>query len=158
MGLDITAYSKIAEAEENEAFDETGELHDGFVQLYVNPDFNGRADEIKNRHAYRIGDSFSFRAGSYGGYNQWRSALAALVGTTPSAVWENPKPGPFMELINFSDCEGTIGASISAKLAKDFAQYQTIADENDSEYFRKKYEEWRKAFEMASDGGAVVFV
>jgi hypothetical protein len=33
MGLDITAYSGLVKAEGNEAFDETGELQDGWIQI-----------------------------------------------------------------------------------------------------------------------------
>jgi hypothetical protein len=38
----------------------------------------------------------------------------------------------------------------------DFAEFQSKADECD-DHFTLKYAEWRKAFEMAADGGAVSF-
>ena len=97
-----------------------------------------------------------FRAGSYSGYNQWRNQLANLVGTTDKRIWENPVPGPFVELINFSDCEGTIDSKTSAKLAKDFQEYQGEANIKD-EHFVQIYNHFRIAFECASDGGSVVF-
>jgi hypothetical protein len=172
MGLDIMAYRKLTPANGNEAFYETGELkyEDGWTQFYKNLDFPGRADDIQDCHAYKAEDSEVFYAGGYGGYGRWRDQLAELAGypltkymqygqeqqSYAAACWEGAE-GPFSELINFSDCEGVIGAAVSAKLAKDFADHQAKADAHQDERFRSKYAEWRKAFEMAADGGAVRF-
>ena len=67
--------------------------------------------------------------------------------------------GPFCELINFSDAEGIIGASVSAELAKDFAEFQERAASFDWQHphFKELYQQWREAFELASDNGAVRF-
>ena len=173
MGLDVTAYKNIEMANGNEAFDETGELkcEEDWFQLYLNPHYSERASEIKDEHAYKAEDSYHFRAGSYGGYNHWRNMLAKLAGYTESTffergaerkshaatVWQNPVPGPFMEIINFSDCEGTIGTKISKKLADDFANYQTLAEELKDEVFLEKYNCWRKAFELGAADGCIVF-
>ena len=77
------------------------------------------------------------------------------------AAWANGAQGrPFFELIHFSDCEGIIGPKISAKLAKDFADNQAKADVyrvDEASWFREKYSDWRRAFEMAADNGAVEF-
>ena len=171
MGLDITAYSQLTAAAGNEAFDETGELCGNWIQFSVNPDYPGREDDILHRHAYKAVAAFSVHAGSYSRYNHWRDQLAALAGyalghytrygkdwpSYAATVWEDPKLGPFMELINFSDCEGVIGAKTSAKLAADFAEFQAKADAHPDDHFRSKYAEWRKAFEMAANNGAVDF-
>ncbi len=172
MGLDITAYRKLTPANGNEAFDETGELkyEDNWTQFYKNPDFPGRADDIQDRHAYKAEDSEGFCAGGYGGYNNWRNELAKLAGypltsymqygqeqqSYAAACWQGAE-GPFSELINFSDCEGVIGAAVSTKLATDFADFQAKADAHQDERFRNKYAKWRKVFEMAADAGAVMF-
>jgi hypothetical protein len=171
MGLDITWYKGLAMAVGNEAFDDRGGLlDDEFVTFYVNPEFPGRADDIEHRKAYRYGPAESyggFCAGSYVGYSQWREELAKLAGypAKPSlqvalehseGAWSVTE-GPFWELINFSDCEGVIGAAVSAKLARDFAEFQDKADAHPDERFRKKYAEWRNAFEQAADSGAVKF-
>lgn len=171
MGLDITAYSELKKAECGNAFDEFGDIADGFVQFYVNTDFPSRADDVIDNVAYEYGEEVSFRAGSYGGYNAWRDKLAEMAGYQQGAyeeygrtrksfaatVWNNPIPGPFMELINFSDCEGVIGTKVSKKLAGDFAEYQADADAHPDADFRDKYAEWRSAFEFASNKGAVKF-
>lgn len=159
MGLDITCYRQLTKAIGNEAFNDTGELKygDGWEQLFHNWHFPGRADDIQDGCAYRSMDSGEFRAGSYGGYNLWREQLAKLAGYEKAArVWDGAT-GPFCELIHFSDCEGTIGTAVSAKLAKDFAEFQAAADAHADEKFRRLYAEWRRAFEVAADGGAVQF-
>ena len=172
MGLDVTAYKNLAPANGNEAFDEHGELRyeDGYVKFYENPDFQGRAEGIDTRIAYKPEDSTCLCAGSYGGYNKWRDMLAELAGyplteyklygataNCHSAACWNGAQGPFAELINFSDCEGTIGPKVSAKLAADFATFRSKADSHPDEYFRRKYVEWQDAFEFVGDNGAVEF-
>lgn len=172
MGLDISYYSKLVAAAGNEGFDEDGEVKydDGWFTFYKNPYFPGRADDIQDGAAYMDSDAGGFRAGSYGGYNRWREQLAELAGYEltefddygrvakchAAACWHGAE-GPFSELINFSDCEGVIGATVSAKLARDFKEFQDKADQHYDEYFKEKYAEWRKAFETAADGGAVRF-
>jgi hypothetical protein len=172
MGLDITWHRKLTKAAGNEAFDERGELRydDDWHQFYINGDFPGRADEIEHRAAYRSEESDGFQAGSYGGYNAWRNQLAELAGYPKGqyeqhgsrwdshcvACW-NGAAGPFAELINFSDCDGVIGAAVSAKLAADFAEHQAKADAHPDARFREKYALWRHAFEKAADGGCVDF-
>jgi len=176
MGLDITAYRKIIKIDavfdaDGEPIDpSTREPIDYDMKAYRNDAFPGRADDIEDRAIYRAEDSFGFRAGSYGGYNHWRDALAKLAGYPIGqyeehnrkwdshcvACWEGQE-GPFCELIHFSDCEGVIGASVAAKLAKDFAEFQDAADKLDDQFFTASYTNWRKAFEMAADAGAVSF-
>jgi hypothetical protein len=132
------------------------------VRFWVNLDFPIQAAGISEGVLYEPADKFSFRAGSYSGYNRWRDQLARIAGfADDSDAWENgPQGKPFYELIHFSDCEGVIGPTIAAKLAKDFADNQPHADAfvgPESDWFQTKYADWRKAFEMASDNGAVSF-
>ncbi|MEN9870269.1 MAG: hypothetical protein RLZZ171_1257, partial [Cyanobacteriota bacterium] len=77
-------------------------------------------------------------------------------------VWNNPEQkGPFVELINFSDCEGVIGSSLSAKLAKDFADFNDRAKKTAAEYrgdwFYSLHQKWQEAFELAAQNGAISF-
>lgn len=62
MGLDITAYRQLVLAQGTEAFDDTSELRwqDGWIQLYLHPEWPERADGLLDRHAYRAADSFFF--------------------------------------------------------------------------------------------------
>jgi hypothetical protein len=176
MGLDVSAYRKITKIDV--VFDAGGEPIDPVtrkpvdydMQAYLNPDFPGRADEIEDRAVYRAEDSIGLRSIGYGGHNAWRNELARIAGyplgqyEQYGKMWDsycvecwNGAKGPFSELINFSDCEGVIGAAVAAKLAKDFAEFEEAAGRSEMPHFKAKYDEWRKAFEMAADGGAVKF-
>lgn len=182
MGLDITALRNIIEIDC--VFDEDGEPInpvtreeiDYDLRVYVNPDFPGRADDITGK-IYSAEEGTGFRAGSYSGYNAWRNELAKLAGY-PSVEVDRYRTGnfqtrhdygafaaaegPFWETINFSDCEGVIGAKVSAKLAADFAEWDDRARAHDAGTdwngrFYELYTEWRKAYEMAAQNGAVWF-
>lgn len=176
MGLDITAYRSINRLDA--VYDEDGEPIDPTTRepldyafkAYINSDFPGRADELVNHAVYNAEDSVHLHAGSYGGYNAWREWLAQMAGYALGKYEQyggiresycvpcwNGATGPFSELINFSDCEGVIGCAVSTKLAADFAEFQAKADASDKDLFRAKYAEWRSAFELAANNGAVQF-
>jgi hypothetical protein len=159
MGLDITAYRKLVEQPDAE-LDEDGHPVGDMVRFTENTDFPGRFAGLKEQTTYSYQDAFGFRAGSYGGYNSWRRSLAQMVGYTDREAWDGQAEGkPFVELVNFSDCEGTIGPVVSAKLAKDFAEWDERAKQFSSDvfWFSDLYAKWRVAFDMAADGGAVDF-
>lgn len=178
MGLDVTAYSKLRKIDcvfnaEGAPIDpQTKEPldYDNYVLPYHNPDFPGRADDIEDKACYGFADSTYVTCGAYSRYFRWRDNLAQLAGYPLGhyeqygqeydsycvACW-NGETGPFSELINFSDCEGTIGSAVAKKLCADFAAHQEQADAHADEYFRRKYGEWRAAFELAADGGCVQF-
>lgn len=179
MGLDISYYTGLTKRDC--VFDADGEpidpetrkpIHwDQYLRVHVNPHFHGRADELEDDGIYTYkGKRAHFHAGSYSGYGRWRDELAKLAGypsaADPDRFHKEPRhdsgafnatSGPFWELINFSDCEGTIGPKTSAKLAKDFEEFQGKADQHPDDYFRDLYSEWRRAFETASNNGAVSF-
>lgn len=157
MGLDITVYKKLKKVE-NPKLDKDGYPLDcdnqwtpGASMEWSESCFPGRADGIESDSVYTWDDDYYFRAGSYSGYNMWRDTLADFSdGST------------FIELINFADNEGVIGPVISKKLYEDFSTNYFRAVEysktiEDGEYWISKYKEWMKAFEFASEDGAVVF-
>jgi hypothetical protein len=159
MGLDITAYSQLVESGD---YREDGD-YDYHVQahIYLNPDFPMRCIEFSEAKLYSFANEFTFDAGSYSSYRAWRDWLARLVGHgSAQDAWTEPKPGAFIEVIDFSDCEGAIGTTVSKKLAADFAEYRGKAEAqgkgNDGWYWQQ-YQRWQTAFELASDRGAVVF-
>ncbi|UZD74736.1 hypothetical protein OM992_03295 [Bacillus siamensis] len=114
--------------------------------------FPGRGEGVDPDKFYTSEESFSFRAGSYSGYGWWRRKLEEFKGDTA-----------FQELINFADNEGTIGPVVSKKLAKDFNEHADAAREyartlgDAGEVWLYLYGDWKKAFEMASENGAVNF-
>jgi hypothetical protein len=172
MGLDITAYSKLTYHSKDKGEDE---LLGGFVRIYPQPGahLNVRLDDRKPGvyKEERGSRRFGFRAGSYTGYGEWRELLCQYVHEVKiEEVWEHTKKWagkPFIELIDFPDNEGTIGPETSAKLAKDFADWDERLKEKSGKapaggfdqgnWWHMRYKDWRKAFELAADGGFVTF-
>ena len=173
MGVDITAYSQIEKTkylideDYNYIDPENNEIIDGdYVNFYINPDFPGRAHEIKNENVYTYKESHHVISLGYNGYGLLREELAKLAGyklkefynkkTHCAECWKG-KEGPFSELINFSDCEGVIGESVSKKLFDDFEKFQEKADMHQNPFFREFYDNMKMAFKIASNKGAVEF-
>jgi hypothetical protein len=176
MGLDITAYSRVV-LEKDVEVDEYGSPRDWnkYRVVYVNDDFPGREGSIVHRGVYSFDKKLGFRVGGYGYYSGWREMLAKMAGypATPhaneyqperllhaAACW-NGATGPFSELINFADNEGVLGPEVCAKLAKDFAEFETMAvafaRTQGDEDFIASYLKWKQAFDLAADGGMVDF-
>ncbi|AWH87137.1 hypothetical protein [Limnobaculum parvum] len=178
MGLNITAYHQLNKIDT--LFDDDGlpidnatgkPLAINYFQAELNSNFPGRADEIDDGAVYTYSNSMEFSAGTYRNYNNWRDDLAKLAGYSLGSRDDhgldrksyrvaclNSEQGPFSELINFSDCGGVIGTAVSAKLAKDFANFNQRAQSfSEDTYFYAKYIQWHTAFELASDNGAVDF-
>ena len=174
MGLDIRYYSNIKELESEIDEDDYDEE---VIRVYENDGFDYQLGSLKKNALYIPTDNTetgSFRAGSYGGYNQWRNMLAMMAGyESDESVWndfdsqlryikikniegENIQMKPFYELIYFSDCEGVIGPNISKKLHQDFVDFHKKIKGQDR-MFIEKYKEWETAFKVASNNGLVKF-
>jgi len=176
MGLGIYACGHLTKLdcvynEDGEPIDpQAREPIEDYISIRPNEDFPGRENGLVRGEYRSSGDSCRFRAGSYRGYSWWRNELAKMVGYQPlanadqfdaiypySAGARDVDSGPFWEQIWFSDCEGVIGPEVCAKLAADYSANQSKADTHEDERFRQKYAEWRKAFEIGADAGAVIF-
>lgn len=169
MGLDISWYRNLHEPlpfDRNSGDDLDDTFYHTRTTFTDHPSFEGRIQGIDPNLSYKYDERGGFHAGSYIGYYHWRNTLAEMAGwpekrdgngekTYCVDAWEG-EDGPFAELINFSDCEGTIGPVVSAKLAKDFADYQEKADAEGGD-FAGRYALWRNAFEQAAQNGAVDF-
>lgn len=164
MGLDISFYCNVKAAPDADPDDLS------IAEARVIPEFADRADGIQHGTLFTFGDSGSFRAGSYSGYGAFREELAKLAGYPAKAMagcehehaaaaWQGAvaDSSAFFPMVDFSDCEGTIGPQTSARLAKDFADYQAKADAHPDSWFREKYAEWRTAFEAVAGNGFVSF-
>jgi hypothetical protein len=169
MGLDITAMRQLTPAPDAE-LDSGGCLVDyekfwqpGAAREWAEKEWPGRTEGIGDAPVYAFAESFGFRAGSYSGHGWFRDNLALLVGyLSAEARWTDEAAGPFLELIDFADNEGCIGSVVAAKLAADFAKWQERAEKfapslREGDYWLATYANWRKAFEMAADSGAVDF-
>lgn len=155
MGIAITVYLNLVEVNPvHSAYDEDSELNDDkYVEFYDNPDFPGRISPFKGRpvvYEYSKSSDISISM-PYSTYNAWREQLAMIAGYTPvlcpdrnrlrhdAAVWAAGS-GPFYELINFSDCEGTIGTDVAKKLVGDFVKYRSVAEHYMSPLELNKYD------------------
>jgi len=178
MGLDIYAYSNI-EKVENVQFDIDGDPTDPIVQeqvddgdlrrFFLNPYFDGRHGDISGEHLYRFQEREHSLQIGYMLYGRFRKELAKLAGypkveymgefREDAAAWDGSCAGmPFEPLINFSDCEGTIGSEVCSSLLADFNNFEEKAKDFSEEYkFFENYMALKKAFEIGSRNGAVVF-
>lgn len=180
------------DADTDELFlpDGTTVEYDQYLKVYQDPYFASL-----NRHAgvelgayYLHNDGERVFGRSYGGYSAWREWLAKIAGYPltqyedsythsikechAAALWPEDDgeqiTGPFAELINFSDCEGTLGPVTCAKLAKDFEQFmEKVESESEQrraagttgpDYFLEGYKQLAEATKRAGvENGVLVF-
>ena len=159
MGLDISVYSKIERVHEDEA--------NIFIRRAI-PEIDQAKDieegEYKNSE---ICESHHFRAGSYSGYNHFRDLLCNIMhGVQAETLWEKPEVfegKEFYSLINFSDCEGQFGPTVSKKLHEDFVNHRekfvkgVEGKEPYDGYYTRVYDDFMLGFEIASKGGVLLF-
>jgi hypothetical protein len=169
MGLDTTAYrgleflrARTDGVEDDELYEREYTTH-----VVIHGDFPHTEGSMVDGF-YRYTDSLRGPGSSYGGYSEWRAALCRMIhGIEPEEFWRSDagkyEGTPFFELINFSDCEGTISPEACVKLAKDFAEHAHKASavrmrgnyEND--YFAQRYRLWQRMFEWVGEHGCVRF-
>jgi hypothetical protein len=142
MGLDIEVFRNVRLLTPEESTEEVE-----IVEVENNKSAGNHAGNIiKGTYAYS--DSWCFRAGSYGTYNNFRSLLE---------MWED-NDNSFAELIHFSDCEGVIGTEYSKKLYRDFQKnIDSFYGYTDDERFICIYDNFMHAFEIASQDGFIEF-
>ena len=154
--------------------------YDGYVwNLYHHPHFTVQSEGLPDSAVVGEGEEYDFRAGSYSGYGEWRDLLAKLaLGMGAQELWAKMDDGsyetiPFSEQINFSDADGVIGPVASKKLYNDYVTYEKDImamldrfylkfedeeiDGDTFHWFKVKYKDWKDAFRIASDNGAVIF-
>jgi hypothetical protein len=146
MGLDISAYSKLAPTAgmgtvqiTQAALDETEK------------NFPGRSEGLKAGN-YTASAVLHFRAGSYTSYGEWRDWLTKLC----SPNWDRNNR-PFWELICFFDNEGFIGPVTAKKLATDFFAYSELAKKLGDEIDCDLYARFWSACMLAANDGAIEF-
>lgn len=168
MGLDITAHRQVQKVDKSTiALDEDGypEDYDNYSIFYVVEHYADRAPEIESDAVYTSTETYGFRAGSYSGYNTWRNELAKMAGYPEikgrydEGAWEE-ESGPFLDLINYSDCEGVIGTGVCKNLLADFLAFDAQAQTHNSpngEYFYEVYKEFTQGLTLAADNGLLHF-
>ena len=160
MGLDISAVSKIKQIDGDDGTHyvaaDSFERHN-LQQSWYTSSYDSRVHW--------------FRAGSYSGYGAFRRDLCGFAhGVSDTTIWDNLekyKGEKFHEIIEFSDCQGVIGAEVSSKLHADFVDgrdafvkwvTEKYGDDLEvSKYRVEVYDDFTLAFEIAKDDGMVVF-
>jgi len=168
MGLDIAVYSKVFQVSdlpyvgEEIDWDKVDDT-DGIVVVK-----NRLCDDLAADLAegiYGSQKSWRFRAGSFSGHKAFKDFLSVtFIGVSADKIWADPEQyaaAPFVQLVNFSDCEGVIGATVSKKLYADFVVNEerfltaTSMPGDLNEWRRNCYSNWKRAFELAKDDGCI---
>lgn len=171
MGLDITAYSNIKKDEENGevlGLYSTGFIQSNLKEFETNYEILDEDGEVIEP-LLTCDDGYGFRAGSYGGYGEFRRILCTAINEIDlSEMWENDNKIsiqnlPFFWLLNFSDCEGYIGTDYCKILYKDFVNNEDKFREAMKEfedygqYYIDTYLDFKNALEVASNNGVLSF-
>ena len=157
MRLSVAAYCDLRPVGRLRAAEQPGSACVGMT-FPLHKSFPQHAKDIDATVVYAAIEKFSFVAGCYSGYTRWLEQLGRLVGIRYlDLFWHSPRPAPFAELLDFVDCNATIGTAVSQKLAADFADWAHHAARHPERYFRERFVLWRHAFEVASKQGCVVF-
>lgn len=164
MGLQITAHNRLELVDDSKKLEQEyfENSNSRVITLFDNPEFPYHIGSLKGHTLYRVkGQTFSFRSGNTRSFKVWKEWLAKVGGFENLAdVWKTKDYGPFVELLNFSDSEGTIGPAISRKLSQDFNDYESnaILLKDELAYGYDFYKNWKKAFNIAArDNGVVIF-
>jgi hypothetical protein len=160
VGLDVVAYRTAVLTEPHPNAEACVDLeHIPAFHLGFEQSFRGL---IWERCYECRGEDFYFRAGTYRQHAQFRQVLArAALNVDADDIYADPGPfrdKPFFELIFFADTEGCIGPLAAADLAADFAQGRdTGVRAGLNEVYHSLYDDWSRAFTLASGGGLVHF-
>jgi hypothetical protein len=163
MGLDVRGYSNIELV--GSISEEGWEVICDSELIYMHPyyieEFPEATEGLQAKGLYLYGDTEDSRISSYSGYNTWRDTLShAILGVPAETVWGDPDAfagKPFVELINFSDCDGMMGTKVCAKLYEDFMKYNPRIDIMDEDWFVDIYEIFIMVFNLGRKNGCVEF-
>lgn len=165
MGPQFNVFSKLSKMkmEEVRLYEDGTPEEDRVTSFYSNPQFPAHISGLDSNIFYRCnGKKLLFGADTYEEYNEFKNHLAKIVGfNSPEELWKSGNPIFFVELIYFSNCEGTIGPIVCKKLYNDFRDNFSRAEEyfskiENSKKFWVHYQNWCKALLAASNNGAIL--
>jgi hypothetical protein len=174
MGLDIRAVSKIeledtaeVKAVKDAMFmsqgDEVYEMHPD-IRKY--PEYSMHTQDMVDGVYHETSESKSESMSlSYGGYNGFRNEISlALIGAPAKEVWVNEqyyKESPAYKLINFSDCEGLFGPTVSKEIHEQLVanrdKYVEHLRANSNHYDIEYYDKLTRIFGLGADDGIIMF-
>lgn len=181
MGLDIYAYGRTLCISNGVIHGEpinpkTGEIWDDYDEgaiPYANRHYKKQAKGIRSHEYYTYKEMSHFWSTGYGFYNSWREELAKLAEYEPlpfEQIKGNPnsriisytegaifkKSGPFIDLIDFSDCEGSIDTQTCRVLLDDFKNFENKALLKE-DWFKTGYNNWIDGLNIAVNEGFLIF-
>jgi hypothetical protein len=166
MGLQIVVYSKLEKMElEEVCLCEDGSPEDITVtSFFSNPLYPSHIGGLESQDFYKCkGKMLTFNAGEANEYLEFKNHLAIIAGYKSLEHALNTKnPGYFLELLRFSNEEGTIGPIISNKLFLDFNDCLPIARKHlltkiDGRSYWNLYNNWLAGLTCAKEDGAILF-
>ena len=163
MGLDINAIK--VEFIDHDSVPALELMTSSVEEFHINDYFMEHHEDlkeyIKDDKFYGLIDSdneFTFRAGSYGTYGDFRRRLCVLVHDISIAeFWEKGEEIytlDFGYLLNFSDSQGIIGPAACKRLLQDFIKWDDLVYEawRESPLMYGVYRDFKKAVEIGSNG------
>ena len=183
MGLEIYATSNIVIKHLEPDVYSFNELLDAELgSFYINHDFESHISEyipesdldegvVEYAHTNEsVNDSVSM--GSYSNYNTFRNILSeSVLKVSAEQAWEKPSKyckKPLWDIINFSDCDGSMDASTSSKVYKDLKKSRSLfkiyisnlnsIGEMDKEYNINLYDELTRCFKLGANNGIIIFM
>jgi hypothetical protein len=175
MGLDIRAVSKIEIEQSDEIKAMRRRLFIGGGEeevvtldhvLRKHAEYSMHTQDMEEGTYYETSESKSESISfSYGGYNGFRNEISlALIGAPAKEVWTNEqyyKESPAYKLINFSDCEGLFGPTVSKEIHEQLVanrdKYAEYIGEREEVYPLSTYDKLIKIFELGADEGIIMF-
>lgn len=156
MGLDIYLYQQVKFVCENtDDVDYEEMVDDKELHLFFNN--KGGCENMAKPGWYSADEGDHVVGRAYSGHNRLRAQLAELIGMTDNQIWNDPKPDiPFVEFINFSDCEGSMDTEVCAELSKDFIEWKDKALAHEDSYFVKWYLALADAYKTAAENNGVI--
>jgi len=129
------------------------------IALSKHPVFPERADYFPSGFFRSTGETHKCDAWGTADYAGFKKILAEkFYGRPLPAIFEEPLPGPFFELLYFQENgqHYMMGPKTSEKLARDFADSRSQAEGLGGAFFNM-YAHLQKACELSSRSGAVRF-
>jgi hypothetical protein len=165
MGPQFNVYSKLTKMkmEEVRLYPDGTPEEERVTSFYSNPEFPAHISGLDTHAFYRCtGKKTRFGAANYEEYCEFKNHLAKIVGfNNAEDLWLAGGPIFFIELIHFSNYEGTIGPIVCRKLYNDFKDNYDRAEEyfiklEEGKKFWIHYQNWCKALGMARNNGAIL--
>lgn len=168
MGVDIGTI-KLGNFIKNKLNDEEYETYEKELDgnlVYVSCDDFGIDHLSKFEEGYYVvedwfcDDKKPYISISYSTYNDFRNQICNMAnGVDDSDVWCNYgwyEGKPFVEMVNFTDCDGSFDYVIAEKLLKDFESFRDKAKETLGEWFFGIYQSYIEILKQCVDCKGIV--